>query len=80
MGTIAGRAVLRFKEVIRRAGQSRATVCRKIRRGEFPQPVDLGNGFLGFYDDEFEGYLENLPRVVPSHGRPKPEAPPEAAA
>lgn len=68
------RAILRFREVQRRTGFSRSTVCRRVRAGTFPQPVDLGNGLLGFYDDEVDEWVEDRPRVTPSHGRSRAEA------
>ena len=73
MGTITRRSILRFKAVIRRTGLSRATICRRIRAGKFPQPVDLGGGLLGFYDDEIDDLVDNLPRVTPNHGVSKDE-------
>ncbi len=80
MGTITGRSISRFKAVVKRVGLSRATICRRVRRKQFPKPVDLGGGLLGFYDDEIDHLLADLPRVTPSHGKPKDEAQPEAAA
>ncbi len=79
MGTITRRSISRFKAVIERVGLSRATICRRIRRGEFPQPVDLGGGLLGFYDDEVDDVVDNLPRVTPSHGASKDELQSESA-
>ena len=74
------RSISRFKAVQKRSGLSRATICRRIRAGTFPQPVDLGGGLLGFYDDEIDDHLESLPRVTPRHGASKDEltAPPAA--
>lgn len=73
MHTITGRSISRFRAVQKRVGLSRATICRRVRRGAFPQPVSLGGGLLGFYDDEIAGWLENRPRVTPSHGRSRAE-------
>ncbi len=77
--SITRRSISRFKTVIVRVGQSRATICRKIRAGTFPQPVNLGGGLLGFFDDEIDDYLEDLPRVTPRHGASKDELTAEAA-
>ena len=74
MHTTTGRSISRFKAVIKRTGLSRATICRRVRAGTFPTPVDLGGGLLGFFDDEIDDLLEGLPRVIPSHGRTKAEA------
>ena len=79
MHTTTQRSISRFKAVINRTGLSRATICRRIRRGTFPQPVDLGGGLLGFYDDEIDDHLESLPRVTPRHGASKDEPAAEAA-
>ena len=80
MHTITRRSISRFKAVQERVGLSRATICRRIRRGTFPQPVDLGGGLLGFFDDEIDEVLENLPRVTPRHGASKDEPAVEAAS
>ena len=74
-----GTAALRMKQVETKTGLSRATICRRVRAGNFPQPVDLGNGLLGFFENEVDEWLEERPRVTPSHGRAKAEAS-EAAA
>ena len=73
MHTITGRSISRFKAVIKRTGLSRSTICRRVRCGKFPQPVDLGGGLLGFYDDEIDDVVDNLPRVTPRHGASKDE-------
>ena len=78
--SVARRSISRFKDVIKRTGLSRATICRRIRAGTFPQPVDCGGGLLGFFDDEIDVHLENLPRVTPRHGASKDEPTIEAAA
>ena len=74
------RSISRFKAVIDRTGLSRATICRRVRAGTFPAPVNLGGGLLGFFDDEIDEVLENLPRVVPRHGASKDEPTVELAA
>lgn len=79
MDTIVRRSISRFKAVQNRVGLSRATICRRIRRGEFPRPVDLGGGLLGFYDDEIDEVVNNLRRVTPKHGRSQAEAAESAA-
>ena len=68
------RSILRFPEVQKKTGTSRSTICRRVRAGTFPQPVALGNGLLGFYDDEIAEWVEARPRVTPSHGRSSAEA------
>ena len=66
--------VLRFKQVQEATGLSRATICRRIRKGEFPKPFDLGGGLLGFSELEISSWLEDRRRVVPRHGASKDEA------
>ncbi len=78
--SIARRSISRFKAVIDRTGLSRATICRRVRAGTFPAPVDLGGGLLGFFDDEIDQLLEGLQRVTPRHGASKDESTAEAAA
>ena len=71
------RVIERFKQAQKRSGLSRATICRRVRAGQFPQPVSLGGGLLGFYSDEITQWLEDRPRIVPRHGASKDEAQPE---
>ena len=42
------------------------TIWQKMRRGEFPLPVKLGNGPTAksaWFEDEIQDYQRNLPRV-----------------
>ena len=55
--------LLRIGEVKRRTGLSETTIWRRRREGRFPQPVDLGNGFLGWYEHEIQKWVEDRPRV-----------------
>ena len=67
--------ILRFAQVRVRTGLSRSTTYRRIRKGEFPPPLDLGNGQLGWLEEEIEAWIGARPRRVPQgHGRPKAEA------
>ena len=79
MDTTPRRSISRFKAVMQRVGLSRATICRRVRLGTFPQPVDCGGGLLGWYDDEIDEHVDNLPRVTPRHGASKDEPTAEAA-
>ena len=70
--------ILRFAEVRSRTGLSRATVYRRVRRGTFPIPLDLGNGQghhqLGWIEQEISDWIEARPRHIPrGHGRAKDE-------
>lgn len=64
--------ILRFAQVRERTGLSRSTVYRRIRCGKFPVPLDLGNGRLGWLEDEIDEWVAARPRHVPQgHGRRK---------
>ena len=64
--------VLRFPQVRERTGLSRSTVYRRIRCAKFPVPLDLGNGRLGWLEQEVDEWVAARPRYVPQgHGRPK---------
>ena len=67
--------ILRFAEVRKRTGLSRATIYRRMRAGAFPAAIDLENGLLGWFEHEIEGWQQARPRRIPQgHGRPKAEA------
>ena len=55
--------LLRMREVKRRTGLSPTTIWRRRREGSFPDPVNLGNGLLGWYEDEIEAWIKARPRV-----------------
>lgn len=60
------RKILREKQVRERISISRVTLWRWERDGCFPKRVKLGgpaSRAIGFYEDEVEAFLENLPRV-----------------
>ena len=74
--------ILRFAQVRERTGLSRATVYRRMRKGEFPAAIDLGGGHaLGWFEEEIDGWVASRPRHIPQgHGKPKGEPAPEATA
>ena len=49
-------------EVERRTGYSRVQRWRKIRKGEFPEPVELGSNKMGWFEDEIDAWLSKRPR------------------
>lgn len=55
--------ILRLPDVIRKTGISRTAVYQKIRSGEFPAPVSLGERAVGFVEDEIDTYIATLMRV-----------------
>ena len=54
--------ILRFPEVVRKTGISRTGVYEKLRTGEFPEPVSLGERAIGFVEGEVDCYLSTLMR------------------
>lgn len=52
--------ILRFPDVVRKTGISRTGVYEKIRSGEFPEPISLGERAVGFVEGEVDSYLTNL--------------------
>ena len=56
------RRIIRSKEVSKRTGQSRVTIWRNVRAGRFPAPLELGPNSIGWYEDEIDDHLANLPR------------------
>ncbi len=56
--------MVRFAEVLTRTGLSRTTIWRKIRRGDFPAPIQLGANSVGWPEHEIDQYIANLPRVT----------------
>jgi prophage regulatory protein len=59
--------ILRLPAVMRLTGQARTTIYEKLRRGEFPKPVKLGQRAVGWYESDIAKWLEAL------KGEPKNE-------
>ncbi len=57
------RRTIRASAVVDATGLSRVTLWRKIAKGQFPAPVQLGKNSIGFYEDEVAAWLESRPRV-----------------
>ena len=51
--------ILRLQAVIARTGLSRSTIYSKVKKGEFPSPVNLGERAVGWLDSEIESWLES---------------------
>jgi len=49
----------RMPEVVQRTGLSRATIYRKMDRGEFPQSVRLSANVIAWYERDLQGWLSN---------------------
>lgn len=59
----AGRRVSSKAATAERIGVSPVTLMTMVRRGEFPPPVLLTAGKIGFFDDETSAWLESRPRT-----------------
>ena len=58
------RNIIHPQTVMKRLGiKSRATIWNRVRAGSLPAPVDVGGGQIGFYEDEIDDLIDNLPRV-----------------
>ncbi|MEL6877267.1 MAG: AlpA family phage regulatory protein [Pseudomonadota bacterium] len=54
--------LLTCKEVMRLAGiRSRTTIWRRIRRGSFPNPIDIGGGRIRWRSSDIEHWISDLP-------------------
>jgi prophage regulatory protein len=42
--------------------RSRSTIFRRIRKSEFPQPINIGGGKIRWDPDEFFDWLNQLPK------------------
>jgi len=57
------RRILRDHEVLARTKLSRVQRWRRVRKGTFPAPVQLGPNSIGWYEDEIAAWLAERPRV-----------------
>ena len=55
--------ILRFPEVVKITGLSRATIYRKMNEGEFPQGVRVGERAIGWYADEINEFNSSRQRI-----------------
>jgi len=58
----SARRVMRLPEVEHVTGKTRVTIYRDELAGRFPTRVKLGRNSIGWYSDEIEAWLCNLPR------------------
>jgi prophage regulatory protein len=42
--------------------RSRSTIFRRVRKSEFPQPINIGGGKIRWDPDEFFDWLNRLPK------------------
>ena len=62
--------VLRIRQVADRLGVARTTVYSWVRKGEFPKPIQLGGGSVGWLTSDVQRFLEQRVRAsrVPAQG------------
>lgn len=63
MSNTKNRRILRDPDVLARTKLSRVQRWRRVRKGTFPAPVQLGPNSIGWYEDEIEAWLAERPRV-----------------
>lgn len=49
--------ILRIKTVVDRVGLSRATIYRRMGKGEFPEQADLGGISVGWRESEINAWI-----------------------
>ena len=54
--------LLTLTEVMSKLGISRASIYRRIAKGEFPQPLKIGEGTNRWPADEIEAWVRARPR------------------
>ena len=60
------RKIIRINEVKSRVGKCRATIYRGMAAGTFPLAVKMGENSIGWFEDEIDGHINSLPRVIPT--------------
>ena len=56
--TAAHRRLIRLPDVIARTGLSKTTIWRGTRSGDFPKPVTLTRGTVGWVEDEVDRWID----------------------
>ena len=55
--------LLTCQEVMRRTAiRSRSTIWLRVKSGEFPAPVEIGNGRIRWRASDIATWIESLPR------------------
>lgn len=52
--------LLRLREIATRVGMSKATIYRKMARGEFPRPVSVGSQSVRWRESDLDGWMASL--------------------
>jgi prophage regulatory protein len=50
--------ILRLPAVKERVGLSRSTIYLKIAKGEFPEPISLGDRAVGWLEEDVNNWLD----------------------
>lgn len=59
----SGRKIVRgWKGLSERNKKSKSQNLRDVRAGKIPPPVELGPNSVGWYEDELDAHIANLPR------------------
>ena len=64
MDTLEDEAIMRLPVVKELTGHSRSTIYEKMKRREFPRPVQLSKRSVGWRVKDVRAYLKNLPPAV----------------
>lgn len=59
--------ILRAREVRERTGLSRSTIFLKIKKGEFPEGVSLGDRAVGWRSDEIDHWITSRVSAASQH-------------
>jgi prophage regulatory protein len=51
--------ILRLSDVVSRTGLARSTIYLRIKKGEFPKPIHLGDRAVGWLETEIDEWLED---------------------
>lgn len=51
-------SILRLPDVKRKTGQSRSTIYDKVKQGDFPKPVKIGERAVGWVEAEVDDWVK----------------------
>ena len=57
--------IIRLPQVLEQVSLCRATIYKMIGRGEFPQPVQIGQRSVGWLTEEINAWLKSRPYTPP---------------
>jgi prophage regulatory protein len=50
-------SIIKLPEVSNRTSLSRSTIYERIKKGEFPRPISLGERSIGFLSEEIDEWI-----------------------